>query len=76
MFENLSKELKKGIPNFIAVVQANGVWNSTYQVRCHYPSPTGDWSDWLYYDIPCASETQANFIAQQYADAFDIKVKP
>lgn len=65
----------KGVPSFIEVVEKNGVWGSTYQVRCHYPSPTGDMSDWCTFEIGCASQTQANYIAQQYAVAFGIEVQ-
>lgn len=64
----------KGVPSFIQIVQEDGVWGSTWQVRCHYPSPTGDMSDWCSFDIGCATESQAEFIAIKYGEAFGIEV--
>lgn len=73
MFE--TTKYVKGCPSAINVIEKDGVWNSKFQVRCHYPSPTGDMSDWLYFDVPCLTQAQAMGIAQIYANAFEIEIK-
>lgn len=62
----------KGIPWSISVTQRDGAWYSKWQVTCHYPSPTGDSSDWCSFDIGCLNNEQALIIAKEYALLFGI----
>lgn len=63
-------EYIKGIPGSIEVVNEEGFWFSKAQVRLHIPSPTGDSSDWVHYDVPCKTTEQAIAIAQNWQQAF------
>ncbi len=60
----------KGIPGSIEVVNMEGFWGSKAQVRLHVPSPTGDASDWLEFDIGCRTTEQAIAIANNWQQAF------
>lgn len=62
----------KGIPWSISVKEQNGYWYSKWQVTCHYPSPTGDASDWCSFDIGCLNREQAVLVAKEYANRLGI----
>lgn len=62
----------KGIPWSISVKEQDGIWYSKWQVTCHYPSPTGDASDWCSFDIGCLNKEQAVLVAKEYANRLGI----
>ena len=62
----------KGIPWSISVKEQDGYWYSKWQVTCHYPSPTGDSSDWCSFDIGCLNKEQAVLVAKEYANRLSI----
>ena len=62
----------RGIPWSISVKEKDGIWYSKWQVECHYPSPTGDASDWCSFEIGCLNREQAIIVAKEYADRLGI----
>jgi hypothetical protein len=65
-------DMYRGIPWQISIEHRDGYWYSTWQVVLHCPSPTGDSSDWIQFDVGCLSREQAILIAKHYASAFKI----
>lgn len=62
----------RGLPYSIEIIEKDGYVYSKWQVRCHYPSPTGDSSDWCSFDIPCLNKQQAMLVGKEYQSAFNI----
>ena len=62
----------RGMPWQISVEERNGYWYSKWQVVLHCPSPTGDSSDWIQFDVGCLNKEQAIIIAQEYANRNNI----
>lgn len=67
-----SYKMFKGIPWSIVIQEKDGYWYSKWQVSCHYPSPTGDSSDWCSFDIGCLNKEQALHVAAHYQKSFGI----
>ena len=65
-------DMFRGVPWQIAIEERDGYWYSKWQVVLHCPSPTGDSSDWIHFDVGCLSKEQAVLIAKHYASAFKI----
>lgn len=65
-------KMMRGVPWSISITERDGYWYSKWQVTCHYPSPTGDASDWCSFEIGCLNKEQALNVASAYAGAFNI----
>lgn len=61
------QKMFKGLPYSITVEERDGHWYSKWQVVLHCPSPTGDTSDWIQFDVGCLNEQQALIIAKEHA---------
>lgn len=62
----------RGMPWHISVQERDGHWYSKWQVVLHCPSPTGDSSDWISFDIGCLNKQQAIIIAKEHASRNNI----
>lgn len=62
----------RGMPWQISIIERDGYWYSKWQVVLHCPSPTGDASDWIQFEVGCLNKQQAILIAKEYAKRNDI----